>query len=172
MQNITVIINTDSQNLSGTFALQEGKRLLDFLNERYPGCGELEISPFVTLTDVKIHHKDGVEETADTIYINRHAIQMLRTLGENDARGVVAETKKFPYMQKLPIKAAIYTAGCELTGYLHCREKQDIANMLSLRKPFIPCTGVDIHDFLLNSWDHAAFVAINSNLVVAIKKDE
>ena len=97
---------------------------------------------------------------------------MLRTMGENDARGIAAETRKFPYLPKQPVKAAIYTADCELTGYLHCREKQDIANMLSLRKPFIPCTDVEINDFLFNSRDHAAFAAVNSNLVVAIKKEE
>jgi hypothetical protein len=162
----------DSRSLSGTFSIQEGKRLLDFLNERYPGSGELEISPFITLSDVNIYHKDGRHETADTIYINRQAINMMRTSGENDARGLAAETRKFPYMPKLPMKAVIYTADSELTGYLHCREKQDISNMLSLRKSFIPCTDVNIHNFISNSRDHAAFVAINSNLVVAVRQEE
>jgi hypothetical protein len=169
MQNINIEVKMDSRSLRGTFALQDGKRLLDFLNERYPGSGEMEISPFITLNDVKIFHKDGKEETAGTVYLNRQAINTLQTFGENDARGIAVQNKKFPYVSKMPVKAVIYTPDSELTGYLHCREKQDIANMLSLRKPFIPCTDVNIHDNQLNSDAHAAFAAVNSNLVVAVK---
>jgi|WetSurMetagenome_2_1015567.scaffolds.fasta_scaffold00944_13 hypothetical protein len=171
MQKIAVVVNMDSQVMKGTFVLQDGKRLSDFLNERYPGNGELEVSPFLTLTDVTIHHHDGRIETADTMYVNHKVIQMLRTQGENDARGLASETRTFPYMLKLKVKATIYTTDCKLTGYLYCKEKQDIGNLLSLRRPFMPCSDVQIHDFQSNITENAAFVAVNSNLVFSVKKE-
>lgn len=173
VENIVVVVNMDSQTLSGTITLQEGKRLSDFLNGRFPGSSDVVTNPFINLTDVKIYHKDGRKETTESIYINRQTIQMLRTLSENDARGIgAAETREFPYVQKMPVKTAIYTEDYELIGYLHCKEKQDISNVLSQKQTFLPCTDVKIHDYRLNSWDNAAFVAVNSDLVFSIKKEE
>ncbi len=170
MQNTAVVINMDSQILRGRIAIQDGKRLLDFLNERYPGSGEIECSPFIALTEVQIQHRDGREENTETMYINHRTIRMVRTSEADDARGNAVKTRNFPYVPKLPVMVTIYTSDSELTGYLHCREKQDIANLLALRKPFIPCTGVKIHNLLAGTWEEAAFAAVNSEQIFSIKK--
>jgi hypothetical protein len=172
MQSIAVVVNMDSRTLQGFLAIQEGKRILDYLNERYPGSGEQEISPFLTLTAVKTHYRSGRNETAETLYVNNKAIRMVRTFGPDDARGNAVKNRSFPYMPKLPVKVIIGTQDSELIGYLHCREKQDIDNLLAMRKPFIPCTDVKIHNLLDDSWDEAAFTAVNSAQIISITRGE
>lgn len=78
MQCLPVVVNTEAQNLSGSISLPEGVGLSDFLNGYQPNNGVLEISPYIKLTNAKIHHADGREETTDTVYINRQTIIMLQ----------------------------------------------------------------------------------------------
>ena len=170
MQNVDVIVHIQGQVVTGVISLPDGKRLSDYLNGDFNkqsyGSGK-----FLELTDAKTDSGDGIKKKTDTIYINKEAIQMLRTLEKDSARGIGTEKeqKQYPFVQKIPVRVTMSLPDCDLSGYLHCTNKEEISNLFTSELPFLPCTDARVQVFRENySWN-TGFVAINKSQVHSVQ---
>ena len=107
-QQVTVAVHMESQILTGLMKIPEGRRLSDYLNTEFDHQGD-KIT-FIELNDVKVSYHDGKQETANTLYVNREAIQMLRTLSPEAAKGTATKAMPymFPYVRKSPVRTMIH----------------------------------------------------------------
>ena len=170
MQNVAVAVHTQEEVLTGVVSLSPGKRLSDFLNSDFIKQSDSS-GMFLKLTDVTIDRADGIKGRAGTIYINKEAIQMLRTLENNSARGVGAKggPKQYPFVHKLPVRATMRLVGYELNGYLHCTNEQEIPRLLAQELAFIPCTDATIRSVSEDYPWNAGFVAVNRRRVCSVE---
>ena len=170
MQNVAVTVHTQEQVLTGVVSLSPDKRLSDFLNSDFTKQSDSS-GMFLKLTDVTIDRADGIKGRAGTIYINKEAIQMLRTLENDSARGIGAKDgpKQYPFVHKLPVRATMYLLDYELNGYLHCTNEQEIPRLLAQELAFLPCTDTKIRSVSEDySWD-AGFVAVNRRQICSLQ---
>ena len=86
MQNVAVVVHMQEQVLTGVVSLSSGRRLSDILNTNSIKQSDSS-GTFLKLADVTIDSTDGIKERAEEIYINREAIEMIRTLEKDAARG-------------------------------------------------------------------------------------
>ena len=173
MQNVAVVVDMWEQVLTGVVSLPPGIRLSDFLNGDSIGQSDGS-GTFLELSDVTISRADGTKESAETIYINREAIQMVRTLENDSARGIGAKDgpKQYPFVHKSPVRATMRMPGYEINGYLHCTNVQEIPQLLTQELAFLPCTDAKIRGVNGEySWN-AGFVAINRRQVYSFKHDK
>lgn len=172
-QNVLVVVHMPAQVLTGFVSLPPGKRLSDFLNGDLIGQSN-NSGMFLKLTDVAISHADGTQERTETIYINREAIQMLRTLEHDSARGIGAKDglKRYPFLHKLPVRATMHLPGYELSGCLHCTNVQEVPQLLAQELSFLPCTDAKIHDVNGDKWWNAGFVVVNRRQVCSFQQEE
>ena len=158
MQNVAVTVHTQEQVLTGVVSLSPRKRLSDFLNSDFTKQSDSS-GMFLKLTDVTIDRGDGIKGRARTIYINKEAIQMLRTLENDSARGIGAKDgpKQYPFVHKSPVRATMY-----LLGY-------EIPRLLTQELAFLPCTDTKIRSVSEDySWD-AGFVAVNRRQICSLQ---
>ncbi len=170
MDKILVVVHMQAHLLTGYLTIPRGRRLSDYLNG-YSESDQLPATDFIELTQAAIYHANGKKEEAKSIFINRESIEILRTIEENDARGIGSEegAKGFPYIKKIPVKAKINLPDYEMEGQLHYKEKQDLGQLLAQRRTFIPLTKVTIHDISKDTWEDSGFVAINRTKVYSIR---
>ena len=148
--------------------LPEGRRLSDYLNLEFNHQGESVT--FLELNDVMISYPDGKRETADTIYVNREAIQMLRTHSPGAAKGNATRTipYMFPYVRKSPVRAIIRMLDYELDGYVYCTSMQTIPQLLAEKLPFIPCIVSEIQNVHGDTVSKDSFIILNKKQVKSI----
>ena len=129
-QSVAVVLYMDSQILTGFVSLPSERRLLDFLNYDLIGQSEA-IGTYLKLTDSTISNVDGTREKTETIYINSEAIQMLRTLESDSARGISAKNgpQQYPFVHKSPVRAKMCMRRYELNGYVHCTSGQKVPQL-------------------------------------------
>ena len=172
-QNIDVVVHLDSEVLTGVVSLPPERRLSDFVN--YDLVEHSETSGiFLKLTDVTISRPDGTKERTRTIYINRAAIQMLRTLENDSARGIGARDglKQYPFVHKSPVRIMMHMLHYELTGYVHYANEESVSQLLAQERTFLPCTDAKIREAGRDEWWRAGFVAINKRQVCYLKQEE
>lgn len=172
-QNVAVSVHMPAQVLTGVVSLSPERRLSDFLNGDFIGQSNSS-GTFLKLTDVTIFHTDGTKERAETIYINKDTIQMLRTLENDSARGIGAYdgSKQYPFVHKSPVRTAMCMPDYEINGYLHCTNAQGVPQLLTQELAFLPCTDAKIHGIDGDNRWNAGFVAINRRQVCSFKQDE
>ena len=172
-QSVAVALYMDSQVLTGFLSVPSGKRLSDFLNYDLVGQSET-IGTYLKLTDSTVSNTDGTREKTETIYINREAIQMLRTIENDSARGIGAKDgpKQYPFVHKSPVRAKMCMRRYELDGYVHCASGQKVSQLLAQGLTFLPCTDARIREARGGDWWQAGFVAINKRQVCSLHQEE
>jgi hypothetical protein len=172
MEDVSVAVHTQEQVVTGTVSLSRERRLSDFLNSdsfgKSNGSGK-----FLKLTNATIARGNGEKERAEVIYINREAIQMLRTLENDSARGIGSEVgpKQYPFVKKLPVRTTVCMSGYELSGFLHCTNAQGIPQLLAQEVVFLPLTDAKIRGVDGDSRWNAGFVAINRRQVCSFQHE-
>jgi hypothetical protein len=167
-QKVDVVVYMESQVLQGYVSIPDNIRLSDFLNSSLANNPDAS-ERFLEMTDVTISYADGKQEQAETIFVNLEAIQMMKTIEKDVARGVGAgDVKSYPFIDKLPVTAKMRIPSYELNGCLHCISGQCLALLLTQKGTFLPCTDVRIHNIHEDTWSDAAFVAINKRRVNSI----
>ena len=170
MQNVDVAVHMQEQVVTGVVSLPPEERLSDFLNSDFNTQSDSS-GRFLKLTDAIIDSADGIKQRGGTIYVNKEAIRILRTLETDSARGIGAKDvpKKHPFVHKLSVRATIRLSGFEVNGYLHCTNEEEILELLTKELSFLPCTDAKIHGISEDySWK-ASFVAINRKQVCTIQ---
>ena len=162
-QNILVTAYTDSGIFTGILSVP----------------GEARLSDYINISEQFIHLKGrvvtkAVENTdnSDEIYINKNAIKLLTTATNDDARGMSAKRKTYPYVKKQPVRVKIYMTNYEISGTLYSFDQGDIHQILQQPRQFLACTDVTILDTRNNISVSADFIAINWNNISALLKLE
>jgi hypothetical protein len=158
-QSVSVVAYIDGRSLVGNISIPEWARLSDFLNDKTATAPD-----FISLTDVSIKHVNGTKEISKTVYINKQSIQMITTLENDSARGIGSKDgpKRYPFVNKTPVRTTIRLPGYELSGYLHSPELKEAA-VFNEDRTFIPCTDSQIYDIKKDSRWKIDFAAINKN---------
>lgn len=99
---------------------------------------------------------------------------MLRTLDKDSARGIGAKDgpKKYPFIDKVPVRVTIHLPGYELNGYLHCTDVHEVAHVLAQDLTFVPCTDNKVYDVDKDEWLSADFIAINKAQISSFRQEE
>jgi hypothetical protein len=168
MQDVSVAVHTQEQVVTGVITLSNEKRLTDFLNGGSSGSDK-----FLKMTNVTISRRNDEKERAEVIYINREAIQMLRTIESDSARGIGAKDgpKQYPFVQKTPVRTTVCMSGYELSGFLHCSNEKGISQLLAQEMVFLPLTDARIRGTNGNSRWNSSFVALNRKQVCSFQHE-
>jgi len=160
-QSVDIAVYTEGRTLIGTVSIPEGLRLSDFLNDRNKAKHD-----FIKLTNVTINLVDGTKETSKNVYVNKQSITMITTLEPDSTRGIGAEHgyKKYPFVKKLPVRAAILLPGYELSCYVHFTEAREAA-IFTKEQNFLPCTDTMVYDVDKDCRWKIDFAAINKNYI-------
>jgi hypothetical protein len=163
-QKIKVVIYMETQTLTGILELVDGQRLSDFLNDET--STQINSScRFIQLNEVTIYQADDHEEIRNSVWVNKEGIQMLRTIESNSDEESYAnkKLKVYPFVPKLPVKAAIRLSGYEIECDLHRSTNETASNLFEKNRPFMPCTDAKIRQIREDSWGYAGFLLVNRN---------
>ena len=170
-QYIAVAVHMQEKVITGFVSLPPDMRLSDYLNGDFTGPSN---SPyrFLELDAATIFHANGTKERPDTIYINTEAIRMLRTRKKDSARGIGANygAKQSPFVNKIPLRAAMRMPSYEINGYLHCKNAPGVPQLLAEDLIFLPCTDARIHNTEEDLWWDTGFVALNKKHIQSFEQ--
>ena len=163
----------DKYTVSGDIYQPANLRLIDLLNQE----GEKQSNGAVTFIEVSNTHiirKDGVEESQQSAYLNKEAIQLAVAEDGDLARGIGATPgpKRYPFVQKFPVQVVAETPTYMLSGYLHCSTGQAVGDVLRTTKKFLPLTDVQIKPHGHNIWLKAPFMALNRSQILSLAQEK
>jgi hypothetical protein len=172
-QNIPVAVYMETQVLVGLLAFPDGQRLSDYLNDENISQTDTSVN-FLQLSDVTIQYADGRKESAKTIHVNREAIQMIKTMASDSAKGNHANNsqKIYPFVKKLPVRATMRLPDYELVCNVHQADNETTTHLLAENRTFIACTDAKIREIHQDTQSDAGFVLINRRQMYSLYQAE
>jgi len=149
----------------------QGRRLLDQLNEMFPGT-VTESKPFLRAKGGKIYDLRGENEEVEFACLNKSHILFVREFEEGQTRGVGGKPgyKPYPYVSKSTIAVKIYLPFYVLTGRMHCAKGQRVSDVLNQEPQFFPITDAEINSSLGGRELEVSFVAINKGQIIFLQE--
>ena len=147
-----------------------GRRLLDQLNEVFPGIVS-EAKEFLPIKEGKMYSLREEGETVEFACLNKVNILFVREFEEGQTRGVGSKLgdKIYPYLHKSTIAVKLYLPFYTLTGNMHCSEGQRVSDVLNLTLRFFPITNVKVYPTVGSSLE-VGFLAVNKSQVILLEE--
>jgi len=147
-----------------------GRRLLDQLNEVFPGTVS-EAKEFLSIREGKMYSLREEGDSVEFACLNKVNILFVREFEEDQTRGAGSKLgdKRYPYLNKSPIEVKLYLPFYVMTGNIHCSEGQRVSDVLNLPSKFFPITNVMIHPAVGDSL-RVGFLAVNKSQVILLEE--
>jgi len=148
-----------------------GRRLLDQLNEVFPGTVS-EAKEFLPVREGKMYALRGDSQLVEFACLNKTNILFIREFEGGQTRGVGSKLgdKRYPYLHKSPIAVKLYLPFYILTGHMHCAEGQRVSDVVNLPLRFLPLTNAEICPSVGNSESGVNFVAVNKGQIILLEE--
>lgn len=151
----------------------QGRRLLDHLNDVFPGTVP-EYKNFLSVTEVQMYSVRKQTETVSFACINKANILFVRESQDGQTRGLGGKLgpKPYPYAPKSPVAVKLYLPFYTLTGNMHCVKGERISDVLNLALKFLPLTNVEICPSVGGSESGVGFLAVNREQIILLEELE
>ena len=150
-----------------------GRRLLDQLNEVFPGTVS-EAKGFLPVREGEMYALRGDSQLVKFACLNKANVLFVREFEGGHARGVGGKAGYggYPYVAKLPIAVKLYLPFYIVTGHMHCAEGQRASDVLNLALKFLPVTNAEICPSVGNIESGVSFVAVNKGQIILLEELE
>ena len=166
---ISLILYTETDTLTGITSVPRGARVSDILNDRFSNDYSSS-GAFLHLNTVTMFNEEGIRERYSSLYIAKSTLHMIETPDSDMSRGIgnKAGRKRRLYIQKSPVNVRVQLPKYTLRGNIHCTDGETFTDVLNAELMFLPLTDVKIQSKGTDRWRAASFLAINRKEIFSV----